>query len=477
MHPTRSIGVLPRSLRTAAALWVLAATACTPPPEPAPRPNVLLVSIDSLRADHVHAYGYERETTPTIDALASEGARFETVLSPTSWTLPAHMTMLTAMPPEQHGVIKSKRALRPRALTLAEVLAASGYATAGFVSGAYLQTAHGYAQGFDVYDTSVLRGKEEEARADITSPEIVRLAQAWLQRWSEEKPRPPFFLFVHLYDVHFDYVPPPPYDTMFDLRAPEAPGGSKAYDQILPGMNRTDLDRILALYDGEIRWTDTHLGHLIDALRALHVLDDTIVVVTSDHGEEFLDHDWRGHSNTLYDEALKVPLVMRYPPKIPAGRVVEEQVRLVDLAPTILGLAGIRAPPKFGSRSSGPHRERDLSPWITSGAPREPFPQLLAFGELRRSRRKGLVSVRAPDAKYIESVAHPDRTQLFRLSSDPAEVHDVSDAAEGAQTASALAEERARWLESLPGREHGLAKRVDLKPKHVDRLRALGYVE
>ena len=206
---------------------ILALSACVQSPDgPAPRPNVLLVSIDSLRSDHVHAYGYERETTPTIDALASEGVRFATALSPTSWTLPAHVSLLTSKPPEQHRVSKARRALGRRALTLAEVLRAAGYATAGFVSGPFLQTVHGYAQGFGVYNTDVIDADERQSRQDVTSADIVRLATEWLDAWRARRSVKPFFLFVHLYDVHFDYAPPAPYDRMFDPSAPEAPGGA-----------------------------------------------------------------------------------------------------------------------------------------------------------------------------------------------------------------------------------------------------------
>lgn len=453
-------------------LVALLATACTRTPETVPSPNVVLVSIDSLRADHVHAYGYERETTPTLDALASDGVRFETALSPTSWTLPAHITLLTGKHPEQHRVIKSKRALAKRAVTLAEALRRAGYATAGFVSGPYLQDVHGYAQGFDVYDTDVISSEPEQSRKDVTSPELVRRATAWLESWQQTTPKRPFFLFVHFYDVHFDYVPPPPYDRMFDPEAPKAVGGNDAYDHILPGMETRDLERVIALYDGEIRWTDENLGHLLDVVEKFGGTEDTLVVVTSDHGEEFLDHQWRGHSKTLYDEAVRVPLVMRYPRRIPARQIVEPQVRLSDVGPTILGLAGVHHP-KFGSGSTGPHRERDLTPWITGGSPPEPFPHLLAFGELRRSTIQGLVSVRSPEEKYIESLANPDRSWHFRLSDDPAEKDVVSDPAR----ARALASEREAWLADLPNRKRGFWTRVELKKSHVDRLRALGYLE
>lgn len=468
----RSAGARARPTPVACALIALLAIACTRAPEKVPPPNVVLVSIDSLRADHVHAYGYERETTPTLDAMASGGVRFETALSPTSWTLPAHITLLTGKHPEQHQVIKSKRALAKRAVTLAEALHDAGYATAGFVSGPYLQDVHGYAQGFDVYDTDVISSEPEQSRKDVTSPELVRRATAWLEDWRQTTPNKPFFLFVHFYDVHFDYVPPPPYDRMFDSEAPEAVGGNDAYDHILPGMESRDLERVLALYDGEIRWTDENLGQLLEVLENFSGAEDTLVVVTSDHGEEFLDHQWRGHSKTLYDEAIHVPLVMKYPRRIPAGQVVDDQVRLSDVAPTILGLAGVHHP-KFGSGSKGPHRERDLTPWITGGSPLEPFPRLLAFGELRRSTTQGLVSVRSPEEKYIEAIADPNTYWHFRLSDDPTEKDLVSDP----PRARALASERKAWLADLPGRELGFWTRVELKKSHVDRLRALGYLE
>lgn len=470
-----------RATATCIALAMCALSlACTRAPEleePSARPNVLLVSIDSLRSDHVSAYGYERETTPTIDALAGEGVRFDTAMSPTSWTLPAHISLLTAKPPEQHRVIKSKRALRSDAVTLAEALKAEGYDTAGFASGPYLRSVHGYAQGFDVYDTAAVGTDEERTRQDVTSPRVVQRVNDWLTGWSEREPHRPFFVFVHLYDVHFDYVPPPPYDSMFDPEALDAVGGRSAYDHILPGMNDRDLARILALYDGEIRWTDANLARILERLRHLGVFDDTIVVVTSDHGEEFLDHEWRGHGKTLYDEVLRIPLVMRYPRRVPAGQVVEDQVRLVDVAPTILGLAGVAKPPEFGSGGKGPQRERDLSPWITDENAAGPFPDLIAFGELLRSRRMGLVSVRGGDTKYIESVAQPGKNQVFEISQDARELQDLASDAKGRRARELLAAEREAWLDDLSGSGLGFAERIKLDESHVKRLRALGYLE
>lgn len=468
-----------RSLRAARVgllvVAISAATSCGPEFQ---RPNIILVSIDSLRSDHLRSYGYERDTSPTIDRLAQEGVRFETAVSSASWTLPAHVTLLTGLPAEYHGVRRAPLALAPEAVTLAEVLHDDGYTTAGIVSGPFLSPIHGHSQGFDVYDAEASAATNPDSHRSITSPELVRRASAWLDNWSRSDRRP-FFLFLHMWDVHYDFIPPPPYDTLFD---PDYEGSldGRNFDRggdIRAGMNRRDLDHLIALYDGEIRYTDEHLGKILDVIRELGIVQDTIVTVTSDHGEEFFEHGEKGHGKALFEETIRVPLVMRYPRRVPAGQVVRSQVRLMDVAPTILGLAGVETKGGFASSVAEPARARDLSPWL-AGRPRAPFPELFAFSESALVPGDGIQrSVRSQRAKYISHVIGREwQSMAFDLRRDPGEREDLTERGALPPFALELARAGRRFNAALRDRPK-LARRVQLTREHVEDLRALGYIE
>ena len=439
------------------------------------QPNVLLVSIDSLRSDHVHAYGYGRETTPTIDGLAHDGALFRTAVSPTSWTLPAHLTLLTSLPPEEHGVVSDGMRMRENALFLSEVLWDAGYTTAGFVSGPYLNAAYGFAQGWDHYDDyTVARVSHLAAWKGVTSPPLLGMVSEWLHGWDAQGRGRPFFIFLHMWDVHYDYTPPPPYDSMFD---PDYRGTVTGEDfelgtQVHAGMDPRDLEHVVALYDGEIRYTDLYLGKVLDQLRALGVLDNTIVVVTADHGDEFFEHGRKGHKKALYDESILVPLVIRFPQKVPAGRVVDPQVRLMDVAPTIISLAGLHKPAEFGSRAAqGAAAPHDLTPWmIGEGA----LPPLMAFSDLAGEAEVPLAAVRSPDFKLIQEVEGHRHEELYDLTKDPGEHQNLVRPDRVAETP--LRQELAAWRETFQGTQT-LSQTVELSEDHKERLRALGYLK
>ncbi|HEY8516447.1 MAG TPA: sulfatase [Candidatus Binatia bacterium] len=453
---------------------VLAWRAWSPREPDGPPPNVLLVSIDSLRADHLHAYGYPRETSPTIDALAKEGALFRWAVTPTTWTLPSHMTLLTAMPPEQHGVSRNDRQLDPSAITLAEVLRDAGYATAGFVAGPYVRAMYGFDQGFDVYDESIVKDGLFEPLRGATSPESTRLVTEYLEGWDRDGRRKPFFVFLHLWDPHYDYDPPPPYDTMFD---PDYTGTISGVDFLLntrvrPDMDRRDLEHIVALYDGEIRYTDEHLGRIVDLLRRLGVLDDTIVVVTADHGEEFFEHGRKGHGEVLYDETMLVPLVIRYPRRVEPGRVIEEQVRLMDVAPTILELAGVEAPADFGTPAGTPHGATSFASALAPDGD-EP-PSLLAFGTTKMGKFTRR-AVRRLDGKLIVQSPGPPHPEAYDLATDPGERVNLLRQDDKHKLAEDLEGELASWA-SLWAEGPRYAKSLEVPSSQEERLRALGYI-
>ena len=450
------------------------------------RPNVLLVSIDSLRADHVGAYGYARETSPAIDTLARDGALFESAISSAPWTVPAHMTLLTGLPPEVHDVVTVRQKLSPDAVTLAEVLQDAGYATAAFVSGPTVMAHYGFGQGFASYDESMVERRPKLAGAAVSSPGLVDLVSGWLDRWSTAETREPFFVFLHMWDVHYDYVPPreyverfdPGYDGDLDVRRFET------NERLHRGMAPRDLRHLIALYDGEIRFTDDHLARLVAKLRTLGVLDDTIVVVTSDHGEEFFEHGAKGHAKTLYDEVLRVPLVVRYPRRVAPAQRVTQQVRLMDVAPTILGLAGVTAPEGFGASDVAPeHRFADVSPYL-AGPASPPFPVLPAFSSnLWLSGKQH--AVRTADAKLIRyEPALPLRpplpsrvgTEVFDLALDPGERTNLFSTETAPLFLATLDPLLASWR-SDTGRQTKLALARKPDPQAAARLRALGYLQ
>jgi arylsulfatase A-like enzyme len=446
------------------------------------RPNVLLVSIESLRADHLSGYGYAKQTSPNIDRLGREGTVFTRSYSASSWTIPSHMTMLTSLPSIVHGVDDTGKALDPARITLAEILRSAGYQTAGFVSGPTLHAAFGFSQGFDSYEE--LSGLAEadyggdplhvspawvKSQRMVTGPRVRRAVTKWL----ETKAKPPFFLFVHLWDPHYDYIPPPPYDTMFD------PGYRGHFDfsqvetnpLINARMPEREKQHLVALYDGEIAATDAVLEQIVQALERRGFGDNTLIVITSDHGEEFFDHGGKGHFKTLYEEVLHVPLIFHFPGRVKAGQRVDMIFDSIHLMPTILGFLKI---------DPGPEAEgRDFSR-ILAGA--DPPPNLHAFSRLACRQPRPLYSVRTSDRRYImrEIQGNPLKLSVryYDLVKDPEEKRPVRSLDEPARR---IRDEYIREItklrlmaKTLPKKGSGGAS-LDERTKRA--LKALGYIQ
>ena len=443
-------------------------TACDSVDELPKPPNILLVSIDSLRADHLGCYGYQRDTSPALDRFAAEGLRCETALAPTSWTLPSHVTMFTGLPPLGHGVLVDRKALSEDAVCLAEVLKSRGYETAGFVGGPFLRSMHGLAQGFDTYDDETVVRPLLESHKGQTSPALVELARDWISSWLAGPRNRPFFVFLHLWDVHYDYTPPPPFDAMFD---PDYTGTITAEnfelgDHIFAGMNASDLRHIVALYDGEIRYTDGYVGQLLDFMEECELADETVIAITSDHGEEFFEHGMKGHRKNLYETTLRVPLLIRYPRLIRAGAILHDLARLEDLAPTLFALAGIEQPREFGAQGAPAGGEsRDLLQELerTAGASQP----IAAFGDLQgewsavRTARKKLILSRESGLP---------KSELFNLVEDPHELKSVEGKG-GRGLRDRINEWRAYWIE-----QPRFAIDIVLDEAQENSLRNLGYI-
>jgi arylsulfatase A-like enzyme len=369
----------------------LLAPSCGPGKDP--RPNVLLISIDTLRADHLSAYGYSRETSPGLDRLAAGGALFERAVAPTSWTLPSHISMLTGLEISAHGIADDRQwsaldgygqPVSPRlsGIFISELLRDAGYRTAGFHTWKYLERQFGFGPGFEVYERlghtfyshpQVSRRFEAlRVAGDVegmrrlrdqhpelfdatrkTTPEVLERARRWITQTRRETPKRPFFCFLHLFDVHDPYVPPPPYDTLFDPDY-EGPinGGNvtSAGSPVRIDMDPRDLEHLIALYDGEIAYVDAQLAGLFDWLAQEGLAENTIVVVTSDHGEEFFEHGHKTHRRQLYRESVHVPWILSWPGRVPSGLRIAQTAGLIDMTPTLLGLVGVGLPPWTSGR-------------------------------------------------------------------------------------------------------------------------------
>ena len=361
---------------------MLALLGCGTSQAPQPRPrNVVLVSIDTLRADHLRPYGYADGRTPHIDALAARGVLFEDVTSVAPLTAPSHTTLLTGLYPPQHGVRSNGLyALDPARTTLAEVLAGRGLATGAVVGGFPLDRRFGLAQGFDSYD-DLLPPAPPDAEAERPASAVADSAIHFLE---EHAGAGPFFLFVHFYDPHADYHPPPEFAG-------------------------------LPPYDGEVAYVDRELGRILDALAARGVRAETAVIVVSDHGESLGEHGEQTHAVFVYQSTVHVPLIVDFPPLREAGAAarVTEPVSIVDVTPTILDMLG--APPMPGAAGTS------LVPlWSGAESPDRPiyFESLLPQVEFGWA---ALTGVRRGSLKYIEA----PRPELFDVTADPTEQHDL----------------------------------------------------
>ncbi len=363
-----------------------------------PRPNVLLVTVDTTRADHLGAYGYDRDTSPTVDALAAEGVLFEHAFAHAPITLPSHTSMLTGTFPLAHGVRDNGRfSVADDLETLPEMLRERGYATGAFVSAFVLDSRFGLDQGFDVYDDSFTaewsEDKLRDARiynqmvTDRPADQTTQRAIAWLAEQAES----PFFLWVHYYDPHQRYAPPHPWDQLYQDN----------------------------LYDGEIAFMDSEIARLFDALRERGLWDRTAVLLTGDHGESLGQHGEATHAVLAYDSTLRVPLVIKPPAGVAVERkVVTESVSHVDLLPTVGDLLDLPTPSGLPGRSLLPAiqgrapsgRAADRAIYFESALPRFSFGWEPLFG------------VRAGSWKYI----HAPEPELYDLERDPGEQRNIA---------------------------------------------------
>lgn len=371
------------------------------------RPSVVVILLDALRADHLGCYGYDRPTSPRIDAFAREGVLFENTLAQSTWTKPSTATILTGLYPSRHGATTPFVRLAEDHETLAELLEGEGYRTAAFGFNPHVFGPTGFEQGFEVFQTPP---NESDHLGYARGAAIVDRALDWLGAEGQEQP---FFLYVHLFDTHAPYDPVEPYRGRFDRGVR---GEHDAWYMLNTGVFPTDLSEAdwshyVDLYDGEIAYADAQVGRLLDALD----LDRTAVILLADHGEELSDHGGWSHTPTLHAELLRVPMIASFP-ALRAGGLqgarIPELAQQIDVVPTVLDLLGLPERPSLPGRSLCSKARGDDRP-----APAG-FSEVDMFGSFKKAVVEG-------GAKYIHSWSPEAREELYDLSADPGEREDV----------------------------------------------------
>jgi len=420
---------------------------------------------------------------------------FETAIAESSWTIPSHATLLTGVCSRVHGMELAYSRLSPSRRTVAETFRENGYRTAGVFSGPFLHPIFGFGRGFDSYVNAIEQPPEPappiEALSDREGIDLVLARYAVAHRsltsaavtdrafdFLADVGSEPFFLFLYYFDPHYDYAPPEELWRRFD---PDFEGRFTGEDfirnpDIGVGMDPRNLRNLVARYDGEILYTDSQIGRLLDALETNGLRDRTLVVVTGDHGEEFLEHGNRGHRHSLFDEVLRVPLIASLPGRMPEGRRVAAVVRHLDVARTILSAAGITPGEELGGV--------DLRRLLGSGA--KPAPLVAESRLIRKQVENEWVSLRSADIKYLRRRQGEKTTELlFDLGLDPEELRPLirqTTVVADAEAWRAFGRARldlARLLESSPPSADTRIEsgERELPAELEESLRALGYVQ
>ncbi len=480
-------------------LWgtcLLALAACgTPQPDSAR--HLLLISIDTLRAAQLGTYGYSRDTSPNLDGFATRGAVFRNAFSPAPWTVPAHMSVFTGLEPVAHGVLDfpTSGRLGPDYVTLAEMLREQGFRTAAFTGGGFVSPGTGFARGFEQF---VSRTRRFSGNIEATREWIARLGK-------DER----FFVFLHGFDVHRPYRPPAPYSWKFLPRTEQLGAGrTLVADRLYPlaedlirvfqhhrgnveaiRAEPTERERelLISLYDGEVGWVDHQLGELLAWLERRGVLRETLVVVLSDHGDEFWEHGRLDHTHSLYDELIRAAWFLAGP-GVPQARI-ESPVSLTDVLPTLCELLAV----PVAVPVQGVSRVGLLAPG-SGAAPAEPVFSFLGFSAypyrasaVRSGRWKlirwSLAGMREVSREQLSRHHYTalfreeaeDFVELFDLVRDPGEHENVSQ--QHPELVTALQAALDARLQQSAGFRRAPGKPVELSPESREALRALGYLE
>jgi arylsulfatase A-like enzyme len=413
--------------------------------------NVVFILVDTLRADRLGAYGYERPTSSTIDALASHGILFRHVLAQSTWTKASMASIWTSTYPANNGVVRFNHVMPQEALLPAEIFREAGYRTAGIWRNGWVAPNFGFDQGFEFYlnpkpgrEHQRLQGGSPSGRPLPGSDEdLVTSTFEFIDNFGQER----FFLYLHFMDVH-QYV----------------------YEESSARFGTSYSD----VYDQAIHWIDRLIGLVLERIDDVGQLQNTVVVVASDHGEAFLEHGIEGHARNLYSEVVNVPLVIGLPFRLDPGIVVEERVQNVDIWPTILDLVGL--PPLPGSDGIS------LLPLVLAAAGEPgPAPGGERLGIAQLDRRWGssketdpMVSVTDGDRRLVWRVLRPERSELYDLATDPGEHENLYDPQQ--PESQRLQEEARQYYESGKSPWGVAAVEVEVDELRLNQLKALGYV-
>lgn len=386
--------------------------------------NLIFISIDTLRADHLSCYGYAQSTSPRIDAFAKTGVVFRNATSPSSWTIPSHLTMFTGLSPATHGYIDYEifRRLNSNAETMANVFARNGYKTGAFTGGGFVGTRHGIDIGFQTFETHGTRFENN-----------LKAAGEWLDGVGQQ----PFFLFLHGFNVHWPYGPPVQYRNRF-IEGYEGDYSLEKFKPDLPQPSDADVKLVVSQYDSEIAYVDDLLGDFLDQLKSRGILQDTLVVITSDHGEEFYEHGGRDHIQTLYRELLHVPWIM-FGPSIPAA-VKWDHVGTIDLLPTILELFSLKTEATLQGKSRATMIAQEKEPLddeVMSYTGFSSYPYHLSSIKTKRwklihNQLTGMEDVKPGDERkqkftFLVKKRTGEYLELFDLDADPMEQNNIAD--------------------------------------------------
>lgn len=451
--------------------------------------NVILISIDTLRADHLGCYGHPFARSPRIDALAAEGWRFTQHINAAPTTLASHTSLMTGTYPHTHGVAKNGYTVNEDNVMLAEVLGRAGFTCAAFIGAFPLDAEFGFDQGFDAYDCrySMAGGKgEERDQAQRRADEVTAATIAWLDQHRSEVPagapgRDRLFLFVHYFDVHWPYEAPPPYGRMYrqdTLRIEPTMDAIRKVRGMLRKNDPAAMDYARALdaeYCAELTYCDEQIGHLLDRLKNRGLYDNSLIIVTSDHGETMHEHfNVFNHGMSVYDTEVLTPLIIRFPGGRFGGRVIDHLVSNIDIAPTILHLLGLPEHDEleglsFAGIIDGPIPPR--GPVFCEAT--QPWSHPMFHSDKRWLNRDKFQAIRSATHKYMFRL--PDeRFEFYDLRNDPLEqvnllssqrAHDV-----------ALAQRMRRQLEQWRDLANPLPSTELASQRVHDKLRSLGYV-
>lgn len=445
---------------------------------------MLIITMDTTRADHLGCYGHQVPTSPFIDSIAKQGTLFRNAYTSATWTLPAHISLFTGQMPTVHGVGYSNYFASPTLQTLGEILRDKGYVTAGFTGGPFLDSVFNVHQGFQYYDEKL------DSNSKLKRLTLFRLLSRfgfsfWTtdgQRNAEDTNRAlfpflswasknqPFFIFVNYFDPHEPYNPPDKYRKMLNIQTNfkgnirfyplDKKTGIARHKNGMP-LRPEEFEALRSLYDGEIRTMDDQIAALWKLLDSHHLLQNTLIILTSDHGESIGEHQFLDHGHNLYQEQVRIPLILTGIPKWKSGIQVDQNAQITDIFPTILEELRIPLPKEIQGRNLMGTISTNL---VSTEIDIDPHPRFAAF---RREQKMILQE----NQKYVYSSDHQD--QLFHLGTDPAEFHNLIH--ETPQEASALEKRLHEYFQSLLVYRHVGKGQMDEETR--EKLKALGYIE